>query len=106
MKSFKRLALAVTATALIAMPTLAPAQQPMGSTPLPGSVPGKTVTATGAIARIAAGVVILVGGRPIYVNNDTKVIGPMPTVNSVIVVTGTPGDRGGITAQTIQIKPK
>jgi len=104
MKSFKRLALAVTTTALIAMPTLAPAQQSMGSTPLPGAVAGKTVTVTGAISRVAAGVVVLTGGKTIYVNNDTKVIGSMPTVNSIITVTGTPGDRGSITALTIQIK--
>ncbi len=104
MKSFKSLALAVTAATLIAMPTVAPAQQSMGSSPLPGAVPGKTVTVSGAIARVSAGVIILVGGRAIYVNNDTKVIGSMPTVNSVITVTGTPGDRGSVTALTVQIK--
>jgi len=103
MKSFKRLALAVTTAALVAVPTLAPAQTSMG-TPHPGSVAGKTVTVTGAISRVAAGVVVLTGGKTIYVNNDTKVIGSMPTVNSIITVTGTPGDRGSITALTIQIK--
>jgi len=102
MKSFKRLALAVTTAALVAMPTLAPAQT-MG-TPHPGAVPGKTVTVSGAIARVAAGTVVLVGGKTIYVNSDTKVIGSMPTVNSMITVTGTPGDRGSVTALTIQIK--
>lgn len=99
MKSFKRLALVATTTALLALPTLAPAQ-----TAAPAMASHHTVTVSGAITHFGAGVVVLASGQTIHITSGTKLIGPMPTMASLITVTGTPGDKGNITALTIQIK--
>jgi hypothetical protein len=94
------------AAALIAMPSLANAQSSGGMAPSTAekTYNTKLVTVTGAISGFSAGVLHLVGGQAVYVNDNTKVIGPMPTVNSVIIVKGYSNAKGAITATSVQVK--